>query len=131
MTTPIIFPDVELEVCAYLRTALAAHGYPGMYVGNTRGTATPAVWVRRDGGPEQDKVLEVPRLGVNVFHTTEQKVGDLARAVSALLRAAPDGEPITRLVQTSGPSPIADASGPRRYMTFELTVRGANLAPTP
>lgn len=131
MTTPIIFPDVELWATGVLRAALATHGYPGMYVGNTRGTATPAVWVRRDGGPEQSKVLEVPRLGINVFHTSEQKVGDLARTVSALLRAAADGAPVTRVTQTLGPSPIADASGPRRYMTFELTVRGADLAPTP
>jgi hypothetical protein len=64
---------------------------------------------------------------VNVFHTTEQKVGDLARTVSALLRAAADGLPVTRVVQTSGPSPIADASGPRRFMTFELTTRGTEL----
>lgn len=130
MTVPIIFPDVELWATGYLRTALAAHGYPGMYVGNTRGTTTPAVWVRRDGGPA-GQVLETPLLGLNVFHTTEQKVGDLARTVSALLRAAPDGAPVTRVVQTSGPSPIADASGPRRFMTFELTTRGADLAPTP
>lgn len=31
MTVPaIIFPDVELELTGYLRTALAAHGYPGV-----------------------------------------------------------------------------------------------------
>jgi hypothetical protein len=131
MTTPIIFPDVELWATAYLRTTLAAHGYPGIFVSNQRGSQTSAVWVRRDGGPEQDKVLELPRLGINVFHTTEQKVGDLARTVSALLRAAADGEPVTRVHQASGPSPIPDASGPRRFMSFELTVRGANLAPTP
>jgi hypothetical protein len=130
VSTPIIFPDVELWATGVLRTALASHGYPGIYVGNTRGTAIPAVWVRRDGGPA-GQVLEVPRLGINVFHTTEQKVADLARTVSALLRAAADGTPVTRVVQTMGPSPIADSSGPRRYMTFELTVHGADLAPTP
>ena len=85
--------------------------------------------MRRDGGPA-GQVLETPRLGVNVFHTTEQKVSDLARTISALLRAAADGLPVTRVVQTSGPSPIADST-PRRYLTFDLTVRGADLAPTP
>lgn len=130
MSTPIIFPDVELWATTTLRTALASHGYPGMFVDNKRGTQATAVWVRRDGGPA-GQVLETPRLGVNVYAPTEQKVIDLARTVSALLRAAPDGNPVTRVVQTMGPSPIPDASGPHRYMTFELSIRGAALAPTP
>jgi hypothetical protein len=130
VSTPVIFPDVELWATSYLRTALASHGYPGMFVSNKRETQTTAVWVRRDGGPA-GQVLETPRLGVNVYAPTEQAVTDLARTVSALLRAAPDGAPVTRVTQVSGPSPIPDASGPRRYMTFELVVRGADLAPTP
>jgi hypothetical protein len=130
MSTPVIFPDVELWATGYLRTALASHGYPDMFVSNKRETQATAVWVRRDGGPA-GQVLETPRLGVNVYAPTEQKVADLARTVSALLRAAPDGNPVTRVVQTMGPSPIPDASGPRRYMTFELSIRGAALAPTP
>lgn len=130
MSTPIIFPDVELVVTGYLRTALATHGYPGMFVSNKRGTQTTAVWVRRDGGPTLDAVREAARLGVNVFATTEQDATDLARTVSALLRAAADGTPVVRVTQSSGPTPIPD-SGPRRFMTFEITVRGADLAPTP
>ena len=130
MTTPIIFPDVELWATAYLRTALAAYGYPGTFVSNARGTQTTAVWVRRDGGPALDQVREAARLGVNVFAPTEQAVANLARTVSALLVAAADGAPVVKVTQTSGPSPIADAS-PRRFMTFEITVRGAELAPTP
>jgi hypothetical protein len=130
VTTPIIFPDVELWAVGYLRTALASHGYPGMFVSNKRETQATAVWVRRDGGPTLDVVREAPRLSVNVFAPTEQAVTDLARTVSALLRAAPDGSPVLRVTQTLGPSPIADSS-PRRFMTFEITVRGADLAPTP
>jgi hypothetical protein len=131
MTTPIIFPDLELWATGYLRTTLASYGYPGMHVDNKRGTEVTAVWVRRDGGSQLDTVREAPRLGVNVFAPTEQKVADLARTVSALLVAAPDGAPVLKVTQTSGPSPIADASGPRRFMTFEVLVRGAELAPTP
>lgn len=124
---PIIFPDVELTLTAALRTALAAHGYPGMFVSNRRETQTSAVWIRRDGGPTLDVVREAARVGVNVFAPTEQAVTDLARTVSALLRAAANGTPILRVVQTSGPSPIADGSGPRRYMTFEVVTRGTEL----
>lgn len=131
MSTPIIFPDVELWATGYLRTALASHGYPSMFVSNKRETQTTAVWVRRDGGPTLDHVREAARLGVNVFAPTEQAATDLARTVSALLRAAADGSPVVLVTQTSGASPIPDESGPRRYMTFEITVRGADLAPTP
>jgi hypothetical protein len=125
----VIFPDLELWATGYLRTALATYGYPGMFVSNQRGTQPTAVWVRRDGGAQRDIAHEIPRLGVNVFAATEQEVADLARTVSALLVAA-DAPPIARVTQVSGPSPIAD-SGPRRFMTFEFIVRGAELAPTP
>jgi len=131
MTTPIIFPDLELWATTYLRATLADYGYPDIFVSNRRESQATAVWVRRDGGPQLDQVREAPRLGVNVFAPTEQVATDLARTVSALLVAAPDGAPVVRVVQSSGPSPVADASGPRRFMSFEFTVRGADLAPTP
>lgn len=126
---PVIFADLELWATGYLRAALADYGYPAMFVSNTRGTQATAVWVRRDGGAQRDLVHETPRLGVNVFAPTEQAVADLARTVSALLVAA-DTAPVIRVTQVSGPSPIADST-PRRFMTFELIVRGAELAPTP
>lgn len=126
MNPPVIFPDVELWVTGYLRTALAAHGYAGMFVSNRRETQVEAVWVRRDGGPVQ-LVTEDARLGVNIFAGTEQAVSDLARTVAALLRAAEGDGPVRRVRQTMGPSPVAD-SQPRRYMTFELVVRGSSLA---
>lgn len=127
---PIIFPDVELHFTGYLRTALAAYGYPGTFVSNRRETQTTAVWVRRDGGPELDQVREAARLGINVYAPTEQAVTNLARTVSALMRASADGNPVVKVEQSSGPSPIADETGkPRRYMTFEVWVRGATLTP--
>lgn len=136
MSTPIVFPDIETWLCGefapdgtvidpgYLRPALAAHGYPGMFVSNKRGTQTTAVWVRRDGGPTLDRIRESPRLGVNVYAPTERAVIDLARTVSALLCAARG--PVLQVTQTLGPSPIADNS-PRRYMTFDVITKGALL----
>ena len=125
---PLVFPDVELWVCGYLRTALAAHGYPSTYVSNVRGTQPTAVWVRRDGGGTGARVLEYPRLGVNVFATKEQAATDLARTVAALVVACPDGNPVVKADEVTGPSPVADPTGPRRYMVFELTVRGTELS---
>lgn len=125
---PIIFPDVELELTARLRADLATHGYPGMFVSNERQSQASAVQVRRDGGPTLDVVRELARVGVNVWAPTQQGATDLARTVCALIRAAADGEPIVKVVQTSGPSPVADAT-PRRYMTFEVWQRGTELNP--
>jgi hypothetical protein len=126
---PIAFPDVELWATTYLRETLPDYGYPDVFVSNTRGKQTTAVWVRRDGGPVLDQVREVARLGVNVFAAKELDVQSLASTVAALLRAGADGAPVVRVRQVSGPSPIAD-SQPRRYMTFELTVRGSALSPS-
>ena len=122
----VIFPDVELELTGYLRTALAANGYSGVFVSNRRESQATAVWVRRDGGPTLDQVRERARVAVNVFAPTEQAATNLARTVSALMRAAPDGDPVVRVEQQTGPTPIADST-PRRYMLFDVTVRGASL----
>jgi hypothetical protein len=127
MVLPLVtFPDVELVVTGYLRTALSSYGSPvrvsTFYTGNPL-----EVVVRRDGGPSLDQLREVARLGVNVYAkaTNDKAVNDLSRAVSAHLRAMPDGQPVLRVTQSSGPSPIPEASGlTRRYMTFEVYVRG-------
>lgn len=128
MTEHVIFPDVEAEVIAYLKAALPAQGYGSVPVSWERGTGAPRVWVRRDGGPVLDQVRESARVGVNVFGTTEKAAIDLARTVSALLRAAADGDPVVRVTQPLGPSPIADST-PRRFMSFVITVRGEALSP--
>lgn len=135
MTTPVVFPDVELWATAWLRNALAQRGEPyaqGVLVGVVvPATRRPRmVMVRRDGGPRLDAVREAPRLGVNVWGGSEQEASNLARLVAALLWSAPDGNPVCKATQLAGPSPVADEQ-PRRYMTFELVVRGTELAPTP
>lgn len=125
----VIFPDVEMWASGYLRAALAAHGYPGTFVSNRRETQDVAVWVRRDGGPELDQLREAARLSVNVFAKSEQAATDLARTVTALLRSAADGNPVLKVEQLTGPSAVADDSRlSRRFMSFELTVRGGDLA---
>ncbi len=131
MTFPVVvMPDVELWATGHLRTALAAR--LEAYASNVHvSNAVPAtrlsrmVIVRRDGGPRLDHVREVARLGVRVWAMTERDATDLARLVAALLWAAPNGAPVLRVTQPTGPTPVADPSGqPLRYLTFEVTVRG-------
>ena len=130
----VIFPDVDLWATGYLRSALAARAEPyaaGVKVAVTVPATRPArlVVVRRDGGPRLDVARETARLGVRVWAGTEQDATDLARLVAALLWAAPDGNPVLKVTQTSGPSPVPDSSGqPLRYLTFEVTTRGAQSA---
>ena len=133
MSLPVvIFPDVELWATGYLRTALAARSEPyaaDVYVSNTvpdprRDTM---VQVRRDGGPRLDQVREAARLTVNVWAMKEQDATDLARLVAALMWAAPDGDPVLRVDQATGPTPVADPSRqPLRFMSFEVLVRGTD-----
>lgn len=133
LLSPVIFPDVELWATGFLRTALAARGEAyaaGVHVSTT----VPAtrhnrmVVVRRDGGPRLDATREAARLAVRVWATTDQDATDLARLVAALLWAAPDGNPVLKVTQVSGVSPVADPSGqPLRFMSFELVIRGVDL----
>lgn len=134
VTKADLFPDVELWATTYLRAALGARTEP--YTAQVKvSNGVPAVMpgrlvtVRRDGGGQLDPFRDNPRLGVNVYAGTEQDVADLAAMVSALLRSAADGKPVLRVRTVSGPSPIADEAGkPRRYLTFELAVRGTQLS---
>lgn len=129
MSLPVvIFPDTELLVTTFLRAALTTRAEPyaaGVKVGVTVPNPRPVrfVQIRRDGGPRLDVVREAARIGVNVWAATEQDASDLARLARALLWSAPDGSPICKVIELMGPSPVADDS-PRRYMTFELTIRG-------
>jgi hypothetical protein len=129
----VAFPDVELWATTYLRAALSVRPEPytaNVYVNNV----VPAqrhdrmCIVRRDGGPRLDAVREAARLNVRVWAQTEQDATDLARIVSALLWAAPDGDPVLRVEQPTGPTPVADESQqPLRLLAFEVVVRGTQL----
>lgn len=131
MAEVVVFPDVELWATGHLRSALAARAESyaaDVFVSNAvpAGRRDRMVIVRRDGGPRLDVVREAARLTVRVWGKTEQEATDLARLVRALLWAAPNGAPVLKVSDLSGPSPVADESGqPLRLMSFEVIVRGA------
>lgn len=129
----IIFPDVEMAVCALLRGALgtrteayAQDVYIGTTVPNPR--LPRMITIRHDGGSRLDGSLELAQLGINVWANVETDVNDLARLTRALLWAAPNGKPITRVDDISGPVAVPDESGQfLRYLTVEATLRGEPL----
>jgi hypothetical protein len=134
MTAPLlVFPDVELWATAYLRAALGARpeAYASqVYVSNAVPTTRQPrmVIVRRDGGPMLDRWREAARLTVRVWGGTEREATDLARLVAALLWVSADGNPVLRVTQPTGTTPVADDSKqPLRLLAFELTVRGTPM----
>jgi hypothetical protein len=75
-----------------------------------------------------DPFREAARLTVRVWGGTEREATDLARLVAALLWVSPDGNPVLRVTQPTGTTPVADDSKqPLRLLAFELTVRGTQL----
>lgn len=134
MVPAVVFPDVELWATAYLRAALS--GRPESYAANVFvSNAVPStrrdrmVVVRRDGGPRLDVAREAARLSVRVWAKSEQDVSNLTQLVRALLWASPNGDPVLKVSDLSGPSPVADESGqPLRVFTLEVLVRGTVLA---
>ena len=133
MTAPVVvFPDVEAWAVGALKSALAGRSEAyasGVTVSNKVPGTIPArlVQVRRDGGARLDVVRDAPRLAVNVWASSEEDATDLASLVRALLWAAPDGDPVQKVVELSGPSPVPDTK-PRRYMLFQLNTRGTQTA---
>ncbi len=135
----VLFDDIELWATGKLRAALLARTEPytdnvlvSNKIPNDPVTGEPKrrdrmVIVRRDGGPRLDVVREVARLGINVWGETDQIATDLARMTAALLWSSPDGDPVSKVTQTLGPSSVPDESKqPRLYMTFELISKGRN-----
>lgn len=131
MSEIIVTPDVDTWAYLYLVGQLSQRSES--YADATVAVRAPKpnqsiaryIWVRRDGGPRISRVLDVPLLAVNVICEKDSDCADLSALVAGLLLAAADGDPVTSVRQVLGPSPVDDPSGrPRRYMTFELTVRG-------
>lgn len=129
----IIFDDIELWTTTTLRAAITARteAYTdNVFVSNKvpNPRRDRMVIVRRDGGPRLDAVREAARLGVQVWALTDQDATDLARMAAALLWASPNGDPVCKVTQILGPTPVPDESlQPLVYMTFELITKGRNL----
>ena len=133
MSAPlVVFPDIEAWLIDYLQAAL--DGFDAEY---TRGVVVdidtrkprPArsVVIRRDGGPQLDRVRELARVAINVWADTDANATDLAQLVRALIVASPNGRPVLRAT-APGPVAVPDESGqPLRYFVAELTVRGASV----
>lgn len=134
MYGPELFPDVELVLTGFLRSALAARPEAycsGVHVSNSLPNPRPtrAVVVRRDGGRRTTHVTETAYVGLNVWAGDEQDAADLSRMTAALLHTlAPP--PVVHVETQSAFSSIPDPSGqPRRFGTFEVVLTSTPLPP--
>lgn len=129
----VVFPDVESEVVAYLRTRFTGRAEPfvsGVQVSNRVPASIPTrfVWVRDDGGGKASDVTRAARVAVNVFAGSRDDAVDLANLTSALLQDAPGNRGFVGLGFLNGPYGVAEESGRhRQYLTLELHVRGSAL----
>lgn len=128
---PQMAPDVELWATTYLRTELlqrpehVADAFVSNKVPTTR--RDRMVIVRRDGGRTAN-LRDIARVNVRCWAKTDQDAIDLARLVSALLFDAPGADGVLRVVQQSGPIPVADESGqPMRMSVYEIHSRAEVL----
>lgn len=128
--SPVVYPDVELVLTGYYRSALPAAGEANVYVSNTMPSTRRdrMVLIRRDGGTVAG-TRDRTRVTLRVFATTEQGATDLARVVLALAPMAANGvSPVVHVVPQSGPLAVADDSGqPLRMIVSEFHTRGVAL----
>ncbi len=139
MTPNVLMPDVVLWATGHLRSVLTSRPEPytsNVYVGDKMPTTADnkptrkdrMVIVRRDGGRRLDGARETSTLGIQVWAKSDQEANDLSRLVRALLWAAPNGAPVVRVDDSTGPITIPDESGqPCRYLVVEVVVRGTPL----
>lgn len=133
MTQIVVFPDIEAWLIAYLDAALTdrTESYTDdVLVTNETDAdddAVRSVIIRRDGGPQLDRVRELARMSVRVFAANDADATDLANMVRALIAACPDGKPVSRAVEQSGPTPVPDARSPLRLLVVDLTVRASRV----
>jgi len=132
MAFPVVLPDIEALLVAYLNSELATR--PELYASGVHvSTLLPdprpdrAVTVRDDGGGRPGDVRGHCQVGVNVWGASDGEAMDLGNLVSALIVGCVGHGPVREATATR-PMRILDESGqPRVYLTAQLTVRGTSL----
>lgn len=133
--TPLTWPDVVTIAVPYLRAALGALDpliYPNAADADVVNRIpddrpVPCVRVQRNGGTA-GQTHDQATLIVECWHDRDDKAADLAGITRDLLRVMPgerDGWTVTRVVEESGPSAIADPESdlPRYVFVVGVTVR--------
>lgn len=109
-------PDPVLWAIQFLDEKL-----PDVRVGDEFDGHLPFVAVRTDGGTTRDRFFNQARLGITVWHHSQDAVQSLAGEVASWVRAAQMRSGITT-TDCGLPAKVEDSSGhPKRFMTAEVT----------
>lgn len=133
--TPLTWPDVVTITVPYLRDALDALD-PDVYPDSAHATVAnrvpetrpvPCVRVQRSGG-EAGQTHDTATVIVECWHDRDDRAAALANMTRDLMRVMPgqrDGWTVTRVVEQSGPSAIADPDSdlPRYVFIVGVTIR--------
>ena len=120
----VIFDDLELWLCGYLRSHLA----DPVYVANRQVSGDlPAVLVRDDSGLDQQVTAE-RRVAIRVIDTDALRASNLARTVARLVRTCASTDPVSPAACLSvyGPARVEPDSHDltEHLLTAELVVLG-------
>ena len=120
----VIFDDLELWLCGYLRAALPE----GTLITNRQASGDlPAVLVRDDSGLDQQVTAE-RRVAIRVIDTDALRASNLARTVARLVRICASTDPASPAACLSvyGPARVEPDSHDltEHLLTAELIVLG-------
>ena len=130
MNEVIVFPDIVMALCTWLRTELAARG-PAIPVGTDVPKPRPDKFVtlRRVGGVTRNLVTDSATVSFEAWAPAEEDAHDLAQLVRALVLASPRSTSLTvyRVDEFAGPAslPDPDSDQPRFTFTAAVSYRGA------
>lgn len=115
-------PDIELLLADLLREALPPHVYVGRAV--PENTRDFMVTVRRQGGPT-GRILDRPRVGINVWAPTPEDANHFYGVISALLHEfTTDADNPIKSASVYGMIEIREPTRlNQRYFTADLSVR--------
>ncbi len=138
--TRVTAPDMELWLCAYLRSVLADEGVDAQVSNKEPDSlklplSKPLVVIRDDSGTRQSAVTFDRSIGVSILAGTRQDdkaSNDLARRIAGILSddeiAMVPGSPIAAVDWDgcNGPYAVTETLNvARRYLTVQYTVVGS------
>lgn len=134
----ILWSDIEAEFIGYIGPALderpeayaadvmVRNTVPDETVDDPWPTSLRLVVVRNDGGPTTRDVRANPRLGIQVWGSSEEETSDLANLLVALVGGW--RSPAVRSTNPSLPFWVTEESRrPKQYFPAELMIRGRAL----
>lgn len=118
----ILYPDAELVMCEKTRPLLDQSIFVGRIVPRKLAGVTAITWNRTGG--EQDPPFDTASLECRIWAPTDQACIDLARQLMAVLPSLIDGDPITGMVVSGGPTDLGVENSPMRQILYDITMRG-------